>query len=180
MNSPAAGIIIYVMGVSGCGKSTVAQQLAEHLQAHWRDGDELHPADNIRRMSAGIPLTDTERQPWLEAVRDYARRQSQQHAITVIACSALKRRYRQLLNEAGEVYYVYLEGSSELIGSRMHQRSGHFMPAELLASQLDALEDPRAEANVITVSVDATPEAISAAAAEALRSLPGLAVPHGD
>ncbi len=175
--SPAP-LIIVVMGVSGCGKSSVAEQLAADLQGHFKDGDELHPASNIDKMAAGTPLTDEDRQPWLEDVARYAAEHAQAHGICVIACSALKRHYRQTLNKAGNVVYVFLEGSQELIASRMHQRAGHFMPETLLASQFAALEDPRAEDNVITVGIDADIPAISQSAMLALRkhgSLPALA-----
>lgn len=168
------GNIIIVMGVSGCGKSTVARHLAQRLGAHCRDGDELHPAENIRRMSSGIALTDADRQPWLEAIRDYACDQASRHVNTVIACSALKRSYRELLNEAGRVFFVFLEGSIGLIGARMHEREGHFMPESMLKSQFDALEDPRGEANVVTISIDTTPDRISQHAAEALQAHPGF------
>ena len=166
--SPAP-LIIVVMGVSGCGKSSVAEQLAADLQGHFKDGDELHPASNIDKMVAGTPLTDEDRQPWLEDVARYAAEHAQAHGICVIACSALKRHYRQTLNKAGNVVYVFLEGSQELIASRMHQRAGHFMPETLLASQFAALEDPRAEDNVITVGIDADIPAISQSAMLALR-----------
>ena len=175
--SPAP-LIIVVMGVSGCGKSSVAEQLAADLQGHFKDGDELHPASNIDKMAAGTPLTDEDRQPWLEDVVRYAAEHAQAHGICVIACSALKRHYRQTLNKAGNVVYVFLEGSQELIASRMHQRAGHFMPENLLASQFAALEDPRAEDNVITVGIDADIPALSQSAMLALRkhgSLPALA-----
>lgn len=162
-------LIIVVMGVSGCGKSSVAEQLAADLQGHFKDGDELHPASNIDKMAAGTPLTDEDRQPWLEDVARYATEHAQAHGICVIACSALKQRYRQTLNTAGNLVYVFLEGSQELIASRMHQRSGHFMPETLLTSQFAALEDPRAEANVITVGIDADISAISHSAMLALR-----------
>tara|TARA_R110002073_G_scaffold40472_6_gene114659 strand:+ start:1112 stop:1609 length:498 start_codon:yes stop_codon:yes gene_type:complete len=143
------------MGVSGCGKSSVAEYLAGELRGHFKDGDELHPSCNIAKMVAGTPLTDEDRQPWLAAVAEYAATQARAHGICVIACSALKRRYRQTLNKAGNVVYVFLEGSRELIASRMSERTGHFMPDHLLASQFAALEDPRTEGNVVTVSVDA-------------------------
>ena len=171
---PPSGTIIYVMGVSGCGKSTIARLLAQRLGAHWRDGDELHPPDNIERMSSGIALTDADREPWLEAVRDYARDQAMRHATCVVACSALKRRYRELLGQAGAVFYVFLEGSFALIHGRMHEREGHFMPDALLQSQFDALDDPRDEPGVITVSIDATPESISEQAEHALLAHPGF------
>ena len=163
------GVVIVVMGVSGCGKSTIAELLAERLAAHYRDGDELHPKTNIEKMSAGEPLTDEDRAPWLEAVRDYAAKAAREHGICVIACSALKRRYRDVLDGAGTVFYVFLQGSRELIASRMHLRTGHFMPEELLDTQFEALEVPIGEPRVVTVDITPEPEVIAAAAASALR-----------
>lgn len=160
MKGYPAPLIVIVMGVSGCGKSTVAQLIANELkfndqQAHFKDGDELHPDSNIKKMASGEALTDEDRQPWLIDVANYARAQAQQFGICVIACSALKNKYRTTLNHAGNVIYVFLNGSYELIAARMHQRSGHFMPEQLLNSQFAALEDPTKEPNVLTVSIDA-------------------------
>ncbi len=150
-------LTIIVMGVSGCGKSTVAEHIAHSLKAHCKDGDELHPKSNIDKMAAGIPLDDTDRQPWLEDVARYAKSASARHGVCVIACSALKRQYRETLNAAGQVVYIFLKGSFELISARMHQRTGHFMPEALLESQFAALDDPQNEPHVLTVSIDATP-----------------------
>ncbi|MFT4727400.1 MAG: gluconokinase [Granulosicoccus sp.] len=161
--------IIVVMGVSGCGKSTIAATIAELLSAHFKDGDELHPQANINKMEAGIPLTDSDREPWLYDVANYSRKQAAHHGVCVIACSALKRHYREILNEAESVIYVFLNGSFELISSRMQARTGHFMPETLLKSQFDALEDPSKEDNVVVVDISAKPQAIAASAVEALR-----------
>lgn len=155
------------MGVSGCGKSTVAENIASGLEnrgysVHFRDGDDLHPEANIKKMAAGTPLTDEDRQPWLEQVGLYAREKAEQQGLCVIACSALKLKYRNTLSTAGRVVYVFLQGSRDLIASRMHERTGHFMPESLLDSQFAALEDPSDEQNVLTVSIDATPEAVAA------------------
>ncbi len=167
-SSIGSPLIVVVMGVSGCGKSSVAEQLANDLHGHFKDGDELHPPSNIDKMASGTPLTDDDRQPWLEDVARYAAAQAAEHGICVIACSALKHRYRQTLNTAGRVAYVFLEGSRELIASRMHLRTGHFMPETLLDSQFAALEDPRDENNVVTVSIDADIQSISRNAIAAL------------
>jgi gluconokinase len=146
--------LVVVMGVAGCGKSTVAEALAARIGATYTDGDSLHPPGNIARMSAGIPLTDTDRWPWLDAVaaamRDGRGRQ-------VMACSALRRVYRLRLTEgAGEpVYFAFLDGSRELIAARMHQRSGHFMPESLLDSQFAALERPGPEEFARAIDIDA-------------------------
>ncbi len=163
--------IVIVMGVAGCGKTTVAKHLAHCLDAGFFDGDDLHPKSNIEKMSSGIPLTDKDRFPWLERLRDHAIEKTREHQSYIIACSALKRRYRDVLNQAGRVFYVYLDGSRELIRSRMHQRTGHFMPETLLHSQFEALEDPRREPNVITVAIDPLPDVIAKNAVVALNEL---------
>lgn len=173
MNSPTQLIqplVIVVMGVSGCGKSTIAVHIAEQLNAHCKDGDELHPKANIDKMASGIPLDDDDRQPWLEDVARYAREHAETHGICVIACSALKNRYRQTINQAGNVVYVFMDGSFELIASRMHERTGHFMPETLLKSQFAALEDPRSEDNVVVVGIDSDASSIASQAIEKLRT----------
>lgn len=162
----AEPLTVIVMGVSGCGKSTVASLIADGLTAkgldvHDKDADELHPAGNIEKMSAGIALTDSDRQPWLETVAEYARQQARKHGICVMACSALKRIYRNTINTAGNVVYIYLEGSHSLIASRMHERKGHFMPESMLDSQFATLEDPRDEPQVIAVSIEPGPDTIA-------------------
>ena len=164
----ATPLTIVVMGVSGCGKSTMAERLASDLNAHFKDGDELHPPGNISKMASGNPLNDDDRQPWLEQVAVYAKEHAKLHGICVIACSALKQKYRQTLDQAGEVVYVYLHGDRDLIASRMHKRTGHFMPETLLDSQFAALEDPRSEPRVVTVGIDNDVGTISQLAIEAL------------
>lgn len=160
--------IVIVMGVSGCGKSTIAKAIAKQLNAHFKDGDELHPKTNIEKMEAGTPLNDEDREPWLHDIANYARKHTANSGLCVIACSALKRRYRSILNQAEDVVYVFLNGSFELISSRMQARSGHFMPDTLLKSQFDALEDPSSENNVVKVNIGNTPSTIAANAVEAL------------
>lgn len=172
MQEPIAVIImiVIVMGVSGCGKSTIAALMAESLKVEFLDADDLHPAENKRLMSAGIALTDENRFPWLNTVRDFAISHSSQNKSCVIACSALKRAYRRILNEAPDVCYVFLEGPKSLIQQRMHARAGHFMPESLLESQYQALEPPNGEARVVSVSIDTTPERISSNAIDALKA----------
>jgi len=129
---------VVVMGVSGTGKSTVGRLLAARLGAAFVEGDDLHPAANVERMSAGIPLTDADRAPWLELVRDAM---SGAGGDTVVACSALRRAYRDVLRGArGRVRFVHLVVPPEELERRLSERSGHFMPATLLASQLATLE----------------------------------------
>jgi len=152
---------LIVMGVSGSGKSTIADRLAERLRWTFEDGDRFHPASNVAKMSAGHPLTDEDRWPWLQAIADEIDRvcRAGQHA--VIACSALKRAYRDILvHGRTDVRMVFLNGTQELIANRLAQRKGHFMPPDLLASQFNTLEPPDGSENPITVSIDASVDAI--------------------
>jgi gluconokinase len=152
---------LVVMGVSGSGKSTIADKLAERLGWTFEDGDRFHPASNVAKMSAGVPLTDEDRWPWLQAIADEIDRvcKAGQHA--VIACSALKRGYRDILvHGRNDVRVIYLEGSEQLIASRLARRKGHFMPPGLLASQFKTLEPPDESEHPVTVSIDAAVETI--------------------
>jgi len=152
---------LVVMGVSGSGKSTIADKLAERLNWSYEDGDKFHPASNVAKMSAGQPLTDEDRRPWLQAIADEIDRvcKAGQHA--VIACSALKRAYRDILvHGRNDVRIVYLRGTQPLIANRLARRTGHFMPPGLLDSQFRTLEPPDASENPVTVSIDGTVDAI--------------------
>jgi gluconokinase len=152
---------LIVMGVSGSGKSTIAEKLAERLGWRYEDGDTFHPASNIAKMSAGQPLTDEDRWPWLQAIADEIDRACQAGEHVVIACSALKHGYRDVLvHGRDDVRIVYLRGTPELIGGRLAQRKGHFMPPGLLASQFKTLEPPGPDENPLTVSIDASVEEI--------------------
>jgi len=164
-----SALIIIVMGVSGCGKSTVTRHIAKAIGAFEQDADELHPPANIEKMAAGIALTDADRKPWLEDVARFAAAAASTHGVCVIACSALKRKYRSTLSGAGNVVYIYLNGTYELISKRMLKRSGHFMPEQLLASQFAALEDPSSEPNVLCVGIEVNPEQVAADAVGLLR-----------
>ncbi|MCL4134842.1 UNVERIFIED_CONTAM: hypothetical protein GTU68_060484 [Idotea baltica] len=155
------------MGVSGCGKSTIAELIALQLDAYFLDADDLHPPRNKRLMSDGIQLTDDDRTPWLAIVRDHAKKRAE-NQICVVACSALKRRYRELLNQAGEVCYVFLDGPKALIQDRIHARTGHFMPESLLDSQLEALEPPINEDRVVAIEITSSPTQIAQDAINAL------------
>jgi gluconokinase len=152
---------LVVMGVSGSGKTTIADKLAERLGWTYEDGDRFHPATNIAKMSAGQPLTDEDRWPWLRAIADEIDRVCEAGDRAVIACSALKRAYREILvHERSDVRIVFLNGTQQLIADRLSQRQGHFMPPGLLASQFKTLEPPERNENPVTVSIDASVDAI--------------------
>ena len=152
---------LVVMGVSGSGKSTIADKLAERLSWPYQDGDKFHPASNIAKMSAGHPLTDEDRWPWLQAIADEIDRVCKAGEHAVIACSALKRAYRDILvHGRSDVRIVYLDGTEPLIAKRLAQRKGHFMPPGLLASQFRTLAPPDASENPVAVSIDASVDAI--------------------
>jgi gluconokinase len=152
---------LVVMGVSGSGKSTIADALATRLGWHYEDGDRFHPASNVAKMRAGQPLTDEDRRPWLQAIADEIDRVCEARERAVIACSALKRAYREiLLHGRKDIRFVFLKGTQELIASRLTTRKGHFMPPALLSSQFRTLEPPGPSEHPITVSIDAPVEAI--------------------
>lgn len=152
---------LVMMGVSGSGKSTIADKLAARIGWRSVDGDKFHPASNIAKMSAGHPLTDEDRWPWLKAIAAEIDRSCQAGEKAVIACSALKRSYREILvHGRDDVRIVYLDGSKQLIGDRLAKRKGHFMPPGLLDSQFKTLEPPEANENPVRVSIDATPDEI--------------------
>ncbi len=167
---------LVVMGVSGSGKSTVGALVGEHLGWPFEDGDAFHPPANVAKMSAGTPLTDEDRWPWLAAIAariDHAR---QGGSGVVVGCSALKRAYRDMLRDGhADVRFLNLTGSPELIMARQAARRGHFMPAGLIASQFATLEPPDTEADVIDLDVAEEPEAIVARAIAALRRRGDLA-----
>ncbi|MGP9809996.1 gluconokinase [Rhodopseudomonas sp. NSM] len=149
------------MGVSGSGKSTIGERLAERLGWTYRDGDDFHPPANVAKMSAGQPLTDDDRWPWLRAIAAEIDRIAGEGRHAVIGCSALKRAYRDILvHGRDDVRIVYLDGSRELIAQRMAGRKNHFMPGGLLDSQFATLQQPGADERPITVSIDASIEQI--------------------
>jgi gluconokinase len=149
------------MGVSGSGKSTIGDALARRLNWRYEDGDRFHPPGNVAKMSAGQPLTDEDRWPWLRAIADEIDRVCEGGEPAVFACSALKRVYREILvHGRSDVRIVFLRGSMELISGRLSARKGHFMPPGLLASQFATLEPPLPDERALAVSIDDPVEAI--------------------
>jgi gluconokinase len=148
------------MGPAGSGKTTVGKLLAAQLSWEFADGDDFHPPANIEKMSRGIPLTDEDRLPWLKSIRDAMQQWQTQRKNAVIACSALKRSYRDLLGihpNAKNIKLVYLRGSYDLLLERLHSRKGHYMKDKMLVSQLADLEEPE---DALTVDVSKSPEEI--------------------
>jgi gluconokinase len=147
-------MVVILMGVAGSGKTTVGTLLATDLGWPFYEGDDFHPPKNIRKMKRGIPLSDKDRAPWLQALRDVIRRLLAEGRNGVIACSALKGEYRRFLREGqDDVVFVYLKGSYDLISGRLAQRRGHFMGPALLKSQFETLEEPEE-----AIIIDASPE----------------------
>ena len=161
--------ILVVMGVAGTGKSTVAGLLAERLNWEFQEGDALHPPANVAKMSSGIPLTDEDRWPWLDAIAAWIEEKTQRGESGILTCSALKRSYRDRLR-GPNVIFVFLNGSREVIAARMASRADHFMPPALLDSQFAALEPPTADENVLKIHLAATP---AEEVAEVIRALEG-------
>jgi gluconokinase len=161
---------IVVMGVSGCGKSTVGALLAERLSWAFEDGDGFHPPQNVEKMRAGTPLSDDDRWPWLDAIATRIAAARAGGGGVVIACSALKRAYRDRLRAGhADLRFLHLTGEPSLIMARQAARTGHYMPASLIASQFATLELPETEADVIDLDVDPEPPAIAQKAIAALR-----------
>jgi carbohydrate kinase (thermoresistant glucokinase family) len=165
---PAPRVVV-VMGVSGCGKSTVGALLALHLRWEFEDADWFHPASNIDKMHSGTPLSDEDRRPWLNAVAAWIDKTRCSGGHDVIACSALKRRYRDvLIGDRADVHLVYLKGDETLIARRIATRHEHFMPRGLLHSQFEALEEPGPDENPVVVSIKPQPREIVAQILSAL------------
>lgn len=168
--APAPPSVLVVMGVSGSGKSTVGAQLALQLRWDFEDGDWFHPARNIDKMHAGIALTDEDRAPWLIAIADFIDRERCGGTHVVVACSALKRRYRAvIIGNRADVRLIYLKGDIELIARRIAARHEHFMPPSLLQSQFEALEEPGADERPIVMSIEPHPREIVARILAALQ-----------
>ncbi|HXD09073.1 MAG TPA: gluconokinase [Anaerolineales bacterium] len=145
-----------VMGVSGCGKSSVGSALAKHLRWDFYDADDFHPPENVTKMASGTPLDDTDRAPWLAALHDLISASLKADRPGVLACSALREHYRQRLMDGNQgVQIVYLKGSYDLIWSRMEERTDHYMKPHMLRSQFEALEEPTNALSIdVSLSVD--------------------------
>lgn len=158
MNSIPRTIII--MGVSGCGKSLIGRMLADSVGGMFEDADAFHPAENISKMSASIPLTDEDRMPWFAILRARIVAMRDRTPCYVLACSALKQRYRDFLRKddpAATLVFVHLQGSKDLVRERLNARAGHFMPASLLDSQFAALEEPQ---DAVRIDIGQAPDQI--------------------
>lgn len=154
-------MILVVMGVAGSGKTTIARMLAERLGWRFQEGDALHPPANVAKMSAGTPLTDDDRWPWLHTIAGVMDGWRAEGASGIVTCSALKRAYRDILvGGHPDVRIVHLAGEKALIAARMAARKGHFMPTALLDSQFATLEPPGAEENAVIVDIGPEAEAI--------------------
>jgi gluconokinase len=169
MNAPSAGkrkTAVVVMGVAGCGKSTVGQLLARRLGWPFAEADNFHSAANVAKMASGTPLTDEDRQPWLESLRKWI---DDTPGDSVMTCSALRRSYRDILRGAqANVRFLHLHGTDEAIAARMAVRADHYMPTSLLASQLATLEPLEGDENGVVIQVTSTPEEIATNAIKAL------------
>ena len=158
--------VIVVMGVSGSGKTTIARLLAGELGWRYTEADDLHSPENVARMAAGIPLTDSDRAPWLRLI---CQRIDETEGNQVVACSALRRMYRDILRTANaRVRFLHLSGSPDTLSSRLGGRADHFMPASLLRSQIITLEPLTTDEDAVSVDIDGTPEEIVKSALLAL------------
>ncbi len=161
-------MVLVIMGVVGSGKTTVGTLLAHKLGWGFADADDFHPAENIQKISHGVPLTDGDRAPWLQAMRNAIQQWQREGKNVILACSALKHSYREELR-AGNVRFVYLKGDAPLIARRLHARRGHFATDSILESQFADLQEP---CDALAVSIAQTPEAIVAEIIDKLKLAP--------
>ena len=163
-------LVLIVMGVSGSGKSTIAEAINARLNWPFQEGDALHPPSNVQKMHAGVPLTDEDRAPWLLAVKGWIDARVEAGEPGLVTCSALKRSYRDgLVDGRAQVRLLYLKADPVVLEERLEKRTGHFMPASLLESQVRTLEEPAPDEHPITVCVEST---LDQTVAEALQALP--------
>jgi len=174
MTANGKPLVLVLMGVSGCGKSTTGTRLSKLLGWPFRDADSFHPPANIDKMSKGLPLTDDDRQPWLAAIAAWIDERLASNESGIVSCSALKRSYRRVIvGDRPDVRLVYLRGDMALIGDRISRRKNHFMPPALLKSQFDALEEPQADERPLSVPIVLSPRRV----AESIVQQLGLALP---
>ncbi|KAE9415883.1 hypothetical protein Angca_005282, partial [Angiostrongylus cantonensis] len=149
--------VIFVIGVSGCGKTTVGRQLAARVGYTYKDGDDFHSESNLAKMKAGIPLNDKDRMPWLTSIGEYCRT----HKNVVLGCSALRVQYRNILRKTVRCRFIFLNVTRQLLETRLRKRANHFMPTSLLDSQLATLEYPTEEKDVVSITIqEETPDLI--------------------
>ena len=151
-------MIVIIFGVSGVGKTTIGKLLAEELGRRFFEADDFHPRANIDKMQRGIPLTDEDRWPWLDSLRDAIERSVAAGENAVLGCSALKRKYREHLRVSSDVTLVFLHGDYALIEKQLRNRRGHFMNPALLRSQFADLEEPQRDESVLTIELGRTPQ----------------------
>ena len=155
-------MIVVVFGVSGAGKTTIGKLLADDLGWQFYEADDFHPRANIEKMRNGLPLTDADRGPWLERLREQITRSLAAKENAVVACSALKRKYRERLHVSNDVKFVFLRGDYALIEKQLRRRSGHFMNPALLKSQFTDLDEPASNEDVLTIDLGRTPQELVA------------------
>lgn len=151
-------MIVIVFGVSGAGKTTIGKLLAKRLGWRFLEADDFHPRVNVEKMRNGLPLTDEDRWPWLELLGEQIERSLAAKENAVLACSALKRRYRERLHVSSDVKFVLLRGDYALIEKQLHSRRGHFMTPDLLRSQFADLEEPELDEDVLTIELERPPQ----------------------
>ena len=174
MTENAKPLVLVLMGVSGCGKSTTGTRLSKLLGWPFRDADSFHPQANVDKMSKGLPLTDEDRQPWLDAIAHWIDERLASNECGIVSCSALKRAYRHVIvGDRADVRLVYLKGDMALIGDRISRRKNHFMPPALLKSQFDALEEPQADERALSVPIVLSPRRV----VESILQQLGIALP---
>lgn len=159
---------IVIMGVAGCGKTSVATEISKRMGFVMAEGDDLHPRSNIEKMLSGVPLDDNDRWPWLRTISKWMREQDQLGHDTVVSCSSLKRSYRDILRAYVNVFFVHLTDTPDEIYARMESRAGHFMPPALLDSQFDILEPLQSDEQGVTINVEASLDSVTEQAIEAI------------